>query len=130
MKLSGCICLYVYFSFSLCDFWGSPKRIVRIRRVHLLDIVVFFKAFPVGRDNVIDVLEASILASFNPEPNDTSWRPPADMIWGELISTLAFFWAGLSFMELFELKSDHKQNITLYNTNKFQFIVGKASLLG
>jgi len=45
---------------------------VRIRLVHLLDIVVFFKAFPVGRDNVIDVLEASILASFNPEPNDTS----------------------------------------------------------
>lgn len=57
---------------------------------YLLDIVVFFNALPVGRDKVIDVLDASIVASLRPEPRDTNCRPAA-VVWATVVSTLTFF---------------------------------------
>ena len=59
-------------------------------------MVVFLRALPVGRERVIEVLLASIVASFNAEPSDTSCRPPAVVT----TSVLAFFSDGPSLPEL------------------------------
>lgn len=67
--------------------------------------MVFLRAFPVGLDNVIDVLEASMVASFKLEPRDTRLRPLALVTgFAVLDSTLIFFWAGVSLLLALFLK--------------------------